>query len=286
MQVKEFFDPSTYTLTYLVFDEKSKDAVLIDPVSGYDAASGHLSATETDAPLQFIRSHSLKLHFCLESHVHADHVSGSPKIKESHPECQTAISERIKDVQNTFSKLYNLKDFPCDGSQFDTLLRSGQKLKVGTLEIEVMALPGHTPACTGFYINEEILFSGDVLFMPDFGVGRCDFPAGSAGDLWESVQRIYSLPKETKIFVGHDYQPGGRDLAFSTTVDQSANENIHIKRDTLRDDFIKFREERDATLSVPKLLLPSLFLNINAGHLPKPEDNGTSYLKIPLNTFA
>jgi glyoxylase-like metal-dependent hydrolase (beta-lactamase superfamily II) len=282
MQIKHFFNDATSTLTYVVFDEKSKDAVIIDPVLDFDPASGKIEDKSALQLMNFIKAGNLKIHYILETHAHADHLSSSHLIKQFLPGSKLAIGERIIEVQKIFKKIFNLARLKTDGSQFDALLEDGQTLQAGILRVDVIPTPGHTPACISYKIGDSI-FVGDALFMPDYGTGRCDFPGGSARKLFHSIQKnIYTLPEETKIHIGHDYQPNGRDLVFQTTVAESKKNNIHLKEETTEEEFIHFREERDKTLRAPHLLLPSLQVNISAGHLPEKESNGISYLKLPL----
>lgn len=281
MVVQHFFDPDTSTLTYVVFDEVSKDAIIIDPVLDFDPPSGKVEDRSVTSVIEFVKKHELKVHYVLETHAHADHLSSSQVLKSAFPGTQVGISERIRIVQEVFQKVFNLKDFSPDGSDFDFLIEDNKKFHAGTLDILPIPTPGHTPACTSFLIGKN-LFSGDALFMPDYGTGRCDFPKGSASDLYDSVRRLYELPDDTKVFVGHDYRPEGRDLAFMTTIKESKEGNIQLKETTTRDEYISFRTARDKTLKAPRLLLPSLQVNIAAGKLPVAEDNGVSYLKLPM----
>lgn len=281
--VKEFFDKATWTLTYVVYDADSKDAVIIDPVWDYDPAASKMSTASADAVLAFVQDHKLKVHYILETHAHADHVSGSQILKKHIPGSKVGIGAKITDVQKVFKNVFNLdKDFPTDGSQFDLLLEEGKTLQAGTLKIETLYTPGHTPACAS-YVIEENVFTGDALFMPDYGTGRCDFPAGSADALYTSVhEKLYTLPDHYKVFVGHDYLPNGRDLQFQTTIGEEKEKNVQLAASTSREQFVEFRNTRDKKLAAPRLLLPSVQVNIDAGHLPKAEDNGTRYLKVPL----
>jgi glyoxylase-like metal-dependent hydrolase (beta-lactamase superfamily II) len=281
--VKEFFDKATWTLTYVVFDPTTKDAVILDPVWDYDQASSKMSTASTDKVLEFIESKNLKVHYILETHAHADHVSGSQVLKQRIPGVKVGIGARIADVQKVFKSVFNLDpNFKTDGSQFDLLLEEGKPLQAGSLKIETIFTPGHTPAC-GSYVIGEAVFTGDALFMPDYGTGRCDFPAGSASDLYTSVQeKLYKLPDHYRVFVGHDYQPNGRALAFESSIGDEKKSNIQLNVETTKEKFVEFRNSRDKTLAAPKLLLPSVQINIDAGHLPKAERNGTRYLKIPV----
>lgn len=281
--VKEFFDKTTWTLTYVVFDPTTKDAIVIDPVWDYDPASSKMSPYSSELVLAFIKDNTLKVHYILETHAHADHVSGSQLLKKSLPNAKVGIGARITDVQKVFKKVFNLEpEFQTDGSQFDLLLEEGKLLTAGSLKIETLYTPGHTPACATYIIGDAV-FTGDALFMPDYGTGRCDFPAGSAEDLYHSVHdKIYNLPSDFRVFVGHDYMPNGRPLAFESTIGEEKSKNIQLKADTSREQFVYFRTTRDKTLAAPRLLLPSVQVNIAAGHLPKAEDNGARYLKIPI----
>ena len=230
----------------------------------------------------FIKENNLNHELVLETHAHADHITGYQEIKKRFARVRVGVNERIQEVQKTFKIIFNLDDVSKDGAQFDLLLKDGEVLKIGNLSIKVLFTPGHTPACTSFLIGEH-LFTGDTLFMPDFGTGRCDFPGGSAENLYDSIHEIlYKLSEETKVYVGHDYQPNGRELKFQTTIGESKRENIQLKESTSKEEFVLFRDSRDKTLSAPKLLLQSIQLNINSGKFPEAESNGVSYLKIPL----
>ena len=285
MKVKEFYDPATFTLTYVVYDSVSKDAVVIDPVLDYDAPGSQTSTESVDAVSAFVESEGLRVHYALETHAHADHLSGSQILKRRHG-AEVAIGERITEVQEVFKTLFDLGPaFATDGSQFDRLLADGETLEAGALEVEVLATPGHTPACVTFKIRDAV-FTGDALFLEDYGVGRCDFPRGSADSLYDSVhEKLYRLPDATRVFVGHDYQPNGRELRFETTIGLSKAMNIQLREETAREDFVKMRKARDATLKSPRLLFPSVQVNVNAGLLPSVRENGRRYLHIPINLF-
>jgi len=281
-QVKAFFDPKTFTLTYVVWDSQTRDAVILDPVWDYDSASATLSQTSFQLLTQFIQQQDLNIHFVLETHAHADHISSSQLVKKIYPKALVAINERICSVQKVFKELFFLTSLATDGSQFDRLLKDGDCIQAGSLSFKVLFTPGHTPACTSF-VFDNMVFTGDALFMPDSGVGRCDFPEGSASLLFDSItQRLFTLPEETVVYTGHDYQPGGRALKFQSTIKEEMEFNIHLNKDTSREGFIKFRTDRDRTLSAPALLLPSIQINIAAGHLPPPRPNGKHYLSLPL----
>ncbi len=283
-QIKEFFDKNTWTLTYIVWDEATRDAVLIDPVMDYDSAASKTSEDSAQVHIEFLRSKNLNLHFILETHAHADHLSGSQIIKREFPNAKIAIGERITDVQKIFKDFFGLADeFKTDGSQFDRLLKDGEEFSAGSIQIKTIFTPGHTPACVSYLIEGNV-FVGDALFMPDYGTGRCDFPAGSASDLYHSIHdRLYSLPEDTKVYTGHDYLPNGRSLRFVATIAQEKKENIQLRAETTQEEFVRFRTSRDQTLSAPKLLLPSVQINIDAGHLPKPLRNGKRFLRIPIS---
>ena len=284
-QIQHFFDPDTFTLTYAVWDEKTKDSVIIDPVWDYDPNASKVDTKSVDKVMDFIKSQDLKVHYILETHAHADHLSGAQLLKERLPGTKIAINENIKKVQDVFKGIYNLsKDFNTHGIQFDLLLNEKEKLEAGSLSIQTIFTPGHTPACSSFLIGDA-LFTGDALFMPDFGTGRCDFPKGSARDLYHSVHdKLYKLPDETRVFTGHDYMPGGRELRYESSIGEEKKENIQLKATTTEEEYIKFRTERDEQLQAPRLLLPSIQVNIDAGRLPEVEDNGLHYLKIPVTS--
>ncbi len=284
MKIKHFFDPATYTLTYVVYDPTTQDALVIDPVLDFDAASGTISSQSIQTLLLFLHEHSLKVHYILETHAHADHLSGAHElVKKYFPKAMIGIGERITRVQKTFKDIFGFPpSFKTDGSQFQRLFRDGEVVRAGTLTFQVLFTPGHTPACAS-YLIEDAVFTGDALFMPDFGTGRCDFPGGDATALYHSVARcLYELPDETRVFVGHDYQPAGRPLAWETTIGESKEKNIQLRAGTSQSEFVAFRQARDATLSAPRLLFPSIQVNIAAGELPDPEPNGRIYFKIPI----
>jgi glyoxylase-like metal-dependent hydrolase (beta-lactamase superfamily II) len=280
--VKEFFDKATWTLTYVVYDEKSKDAVIIDPVWDYEPGASKLSTNSAEQVLGFVQMHDLKVHAILETHAHADHLSGAQILKAKLPSSKIGIGAKITEVQKVFKGFFNLDaEFKTDGSQFDFLLEEGKAVMAGSLKIDTLFTPGHTPACASFVIGDTV-FTGDALFMPDYGTGRCDFPAGSAEDLYLSIQKLYKLPDATRVFVGHDYMPNGRPVAFESTIGNEKRNNIQITAETPRSEFVNFRTTRDKTLAAPRLLLPSVQVNIDAGRLPKAEPNGARYLKTPI----
>ncbi len=285
MKVKAFFDKRTSTLTYVVWDPSTRDAVVIDPVLDYDPAASTTWNESVEVAIAFMNEEKLKLHYVLETHAHADHLSGSQVLKQACPNVKVAIGKRITLVQELFKGIFGLPDaFPTDGRQFDALLEEGKPLRAGTLEVNMKYTPGHTPACTTLKIGDA-LFTGDALFMPDSGCGRCDFPGGSAEDLYDSVtKQIYSEPDSHRVFVAHDYQPGGREVRYETTVGEQKKGNVAISSSTSREDFIAFRQRRDAQLAAPKLLFQSVQVNIDAGRLPPPQGE-LRYLKMPLNVF-
>ncbi len=284
MKIQEFHDPATYTLTFVVYDEASRDVVVIDPVLDYDPGGSQTSTASVDAITKFVERESPPLRYVLETHAHADHLSGSQLLKRRH-DAKVVIGARITEVQQTFKGVFDLgPEFRTDGSQFDRLVADGETLDVGGLAVKVIATPGHTPACVSFLIGDA-LFTGDALFIEDYGTGRCDFPRGSAADLYDSVQKLYALPDETRVFVGHDYQPGGRALRFETTIGASKRANVQLSAVTAKDDYVALRRGRDATLSPPRLLFASVQVNVNAGILPAPRDNGRRYLSVPINMF-
>lgn len=285
MQIQHFFHESTSTLTYVVYDPDSRDAVVIDPVLDYDAAASVTWTESVQSVIRFLNEQRLKLHYVLETHAHADHLSGSQALKQACPNIKVAIGQRIALVQQLFKPIFGLpEDFAVDGRQFDVLLSENKALHAGSLTIEMMFTPGHTPACTTLKIGDA-LFTGDALFMPDSGTGRCDFPGGSASELYDSItQRIYSQPDAMRIFVCHDYQPGGRQLSYQTSVGEQKQHNLALNGKTTREEFVAFRERRDAQLPAPKLLFQSVQVNVDAGCLPKPEGR-IGYLKMPLNFF-
>ncbi len=248
MEIQEFYDPATFTLTFVVFDAKTRDAVVIDPVLDFDALSASTSTKSVEKVAAFVKEKQLNLHYVLETHAHADHLSASQWLHK-HLGAKIAIGARIREVQDTFKGVFNLgPDFKADGSQFHLLLEEGQPVSAGTINIKVLSTPGHTPACVSFLIDDA-LFTGDALFMDDYGTGRCDFPRGSASDLFDSIQKLYALPEATRVFVGHDYQPQGRAVAWETTIGKSKERNIQLRASTKKEDFVAARQKRDATLA-------------------------------------
>lgn len=282
MEIIHFFDEDTFTLTYLVIDAKTRDTVIIDPVLDFDPPSGAVTQKSLQKLKDYIAGRNLVVKAILETHAHADHLSSSQLLKELYPDAILGIGEKIKVVQEVFKTHFNINYLKTNGSQFDQLFSDFQEVNFGSVKMKAIPTPGHTPACMS-YLFGDALFTGDALFMPDYGTGRCDFPRGSAKDLYHSVSKnLYSLPDETRVFVGHDYQPNGRELQFMTTIGESKKKNIQLKATTSENEFVEFRENRDRTLKAPRLLLPSIQVNIDAGKLPPAEDNGVSYLKLPL----
>lgn len=283
MQLKAFFDEATFTLTYLVWNEETSDAVAIDSVLNYDPLPSRTSTESLDALSAHIRERELTLHYALETHAHADHLSGAQSLKKRFG-AKTAIGSDITVVQETFKGVFDLgDDFATDGSQFDELLMHGDVISAGALQVKVIATPGHTPACLTYQIGDAV-FTGDALFMHDYGTGRCDFPKGSAADLYNSIQdHLYSLPDSTRVFPGHDYMPGGRELEYETTIGQSKARNPHLRAETALEEFISLREARDRELEAPRLLYQSVQFNVNGGRFPTAGPNGIWFFKIPVN---
>jgi glyoxylase-like metal-dependent hydrolase (beta-lactamase superfamily II) len=284
-EVTGFFDEATNTVSYVVRDPAGRRAAIIDSVLDFDHASGRTSTASADAISAFVRENGFEVEWLLETHVHADHLSAAPYLQQKLGG-KIGIGEKIIVVQNVFGKIFNEgTEFQRDGSQFDRLFNDGDSFHVGQMRGDVMHTPGHTPACLTYVIGDAA-FVGDTLFMPDFGTARCDFPGGSAETMWESVQRILQLPDATRIFTCHDYKAEGRDhYAWESTVGEQKAKNVHVGAGHSKEEFVARRNARDATLGMPKLILPSLQVNMRAGKFPAPEDNGVSYLKIPLNTL-
>jgi glyoxylase-like metal-dependent hydrolase (beta-lactamase superfamily II) len=281
--VKAFFDKATNTVSYVVREPEGRTCALIDSVLDYDQAAGRTNTQSADEIIDWIKSEDLQVAWILESHVHADHLSAAPYLQE-HLGGKIGIGANITVVQDTFGKVFNEGTaFERDGSQFDALFKDGDSFHIGQMRADVMHTPGHTPACLT-YVAGDAAFVGDTLFMPDFGTARCDFPGGSAHDLYNSIQRILSLPDETRIFVGHDYKAPGRDeFAWETTVGAQKAKNVHVGGGAVEADFVNMRETRDANLAMPKLIVPSLQLNMRAGNMPEADESGTVMLKLPIN---
>jgi glyoxylase-like metal-dependent hydrolase (beta-lactamase superfamily II) len=284
-EVTAFFDEDTFTVTYVVRDPNSLKCAIVDSVLDFDYASGRTDTGSADAVIAFVREKGYQVEWLLETHVHADHLSAAPYLQRELGG-KIAIGENIRIVQDTFGKVFNEgTEFQRDGSQFDALFKQGDSFHIGQLRGDVLHTPGHTPACLTYVIGDAA-FVGDTLFMPDFGTARCDFPGGSAEQMWDSVQRILSLPDQTRIFVGHDYKAEGRDTyAWETTVGEQKRFNKHVGDGKSKDDFVNARTARDAQLGMPRLIVPSLQVNMRAGQMPKAEENGTVYLKVPVNTL-
>ena len=282
-EVTAFFDSATNTVSYVVKDPAGRACAVIDSVLDFDYASGRTDTASADEVIAFIRANDLELAWVLESHVHADHLSAAPYIQEKLGG-KIGIGANITTIQDTFGKIFNEgTEFQRDGSQFDQLFRDGDSIHIGQMRADVLHTPGHTPACLTYVIGDAA-FVGDTLFMPDFGTARCDFPGGSAHDLYQSIQKILSLPDETRIFVGHDYKaPGREEFAWETTVGEQKAANVHVGGGAPEADFVEMRTTRDAKLAMPKLIIPSLQVNMRAGQMPEPEKNGTAYFKVPIN---
>ncbi|XAT57195.1 MBL fold metallo-hydrolase [Rhodobacteraceae bacterium IMCC1335] len=282
-KVKAFFDPQTNTISYVVRDPNGHAAAVIDSVLDFDHASGTTQTSSADKIIAYAKEEALDIQWLLESHVHADHLSAAPYIQEKLGG-KIGIGNNITLVQDTFGKVFNEgTEFQRDGSQFDQLFDHGDVFHIGQMRVDVLHTPGHTPACLT-YVIEDAAFVGDTLFMPDFGTARCDFPGGSSQTLYESIQKILALPDETKIFVGHDYKAPGRDeYSWETTVGEQRRQNVHIGGDVKAEAFVKLRDERDAKLAMPKLIVPSLQINMRAGNMPPPDEHGDVFLKLPIN---
>ncbi|HKX93083.1 MAG TPA: MBL fold metallo-hydrolase [Methylibium sp.] len=282
--VQAFFDPATWTVSYVVWDRATRRAAVIDPVLDYDFKSGHTGTRSLDAVLAYLDAERLGVDWILETHAHADHLSGARWLQQR-VGGRIAIGERIREVQAIFRKLYNLeREFLPDGSQFDHLFRDGETFRIGEVEARALWVPGHTPADMAYLIDGAV-FVGDTLFMPDVGSARADFPGGDARVLYRSMQRLLALPPETTMYVCHDYPPAGRAPAWQTTVAEQRARNLHVRDGIGEDEFVAMRQARDVTLDPPTLILPSLQVNVRAGQLPPPDDNGVSYLRIPLNAL-
>jgi glyoxylase-like metal-dependent hydrolase (beta-lactamase superfamily II) len=286
--VEGFFDPGTSTVSYLVLDTRTLDCALIDSVLDYDPKSGRTGTTTADRLIARVQALGANVQWLLETHVHADHLSAAPYLKDKLGG-RIAIGSQVTRVQHTFGKLFNTGSrFAHDGSQFDRLLADDETFVIGGLQVRAMHTPGHTPACMTYVVSDgaqSAAFVGDTLFMPDYGTARCDFPGGDARTLYRSIRKVLSLPAHTRLYMCHDYQPGGREVRFVSTVAEERELNIHVREGTSEEAFVAMRTARDATLDMPVLMLPSVQVNMRAGHLPEPDDNGVSYIKIPLNAI-
>jgi glyoxylase-like metal-dependent hydrolase (beta-lactamase superfamily II) len=283
-RVVSFFDPETFTGTHVVIDEGTKHCALVDCVLDYDPKSGMTSTASADALIAWVKGEALTVDWILETHVHADHLSAAPYLQAALGG-QTAIGSAVTLVQSVFKGLFNAEDsFAPDGSQFDVLFDDGATFAIGDLTCTVIHTPGHTPACVSYYVGDA-LFVGDTLFAPDFGTARCDFPGGDAKVLFQSARKLLALPAETRVFLCHDYMPGGREVILETSIGAERANNIHVHEGVEEAAFVAMRSARDATLSMPVLILPSVQVNMRAGELPPAEANGMRYLKIPLNAF-
>lgn len=292
LRVESFFDPATFTFSHLLWDQVAGQCALLDSVLDYDPKSGHTSTDSADRLIERVRELGLQVQWLLETHVHADHLSAAPYLRQRLGG-QLAIGAHITTVQNTFGKLFNAgTGFARDGSQFDRLLADGERFAVGGLQVQALHTPGHTPACMTYVVRDHgaepvhtVAFVGDTLFMPDYGTARCDFPGGSAATLYRSIRKVFALPDDTTLYLCHDYPPDGREPQCVTTVAAQRQANIHVREGMSEADFVAMREQRDAGLPMPTLILPSVQVNMRAGKMPPPEDNGVSYLKIPVNAL-
>lgn len=288
MQVEGFFDPATWTVSYIVLDNRTKHCALVDSVLDYDPKSGRTSTASADKLVARVRELGATVEWILETHVHADHLSAAPYLKQQLGG-KVGIGSHITTVQNVFGDLFNVgPEFARDGSQFDHLFHDEETFSIGELQCRALHTPGHTPACMTYVVSdgsEAGAFVGDTLFMPDYGTARCDFPGGNANTLYQSIRKVLSLPLQTKLYMCHDYQPGGREVKFASTVAEQLESNIHVHKGTTESEFVAMRNARDAKLDMPVLILPSVQVNMRAGYLPEPENNGRRYLKIPLNAL-
>jgi len=282
--IQHFYDEQTGTLSYVVWDTGSGKAAVVDPVLGYSPVSGRTDRAPCEPLIEFVERQQLQLEWILETHAHADHLTGAQYIK-SRAGGTIAIGEGIRSVQAHFGPVFNFEPaFAADGSDFDRLFADGDVFSIGELECHVIATPGHTSDSVSYRISSAV-FVGDSLFMPDFGTARCDFPGGDAGQLYESIRRLLSLPGDTRLYMCHDYRPGGRDLRWECTVDEQRANNIHVADKVSKDEFTGMRNTRDAQLDLPALIVPSIQVNIRAGRLPDPDDNDIAYIRTPINTF-
>jgi glyoxylase-like metal-dependent hydrolase (beta-lactamase superfamily II) len=286
LHVEGFFDPATWTVSYIVLDKGTKQCALVDSVLDYDAKSGRTSHASADLLIARVRELGATVQWILETHVHADHLSAAPYLKHALGG-QLGIGRQITTVQKVFGSLFNAGgDFARDGSQFDHLFDDGETFNIGALQACATHTPGHTPACMTYVVSDSTqtaAFVGDTLFMPDYGTARCDFPGGDARTLFRSINKVLSLPPETQLYMCHDYRPGGREVQYVSTVAEERETNVHVRNGISEEEFVAMRQARDATLDMPTLILPAVQVNMRAGQLPEPESNGTRYIKIPLN---
>jgi glyoxylase-like metal-dependent hydrolase (beta-lactamase superfamily II) len=282
-QIKTFFDPTTFTATHVVSCPGTRRAAVIDSVLDYDPKSGRTSTSSAEKVLAYVQQQGLTVDWHLETHAHADHLSAAPWLRERLGG-RIAIGAHIQQVQKVFKGVFNAPDISGDGREFDHLFQGGDTFSIGDLTVEVLHTPGHTPACVTYRVGDDA-FVGDTLFMPDYGTARCDFPGGSAHTLYQSIQRLLALPGHTRLHMCHDYLPGGREVKLVSTVDEQRAANVHVRSGISESDFVAMRTARDRTLDMPVLILPSVQVNVRAGHLPPAEANGVSYLKIPLNAL-
>lgn len=283
-QVQAFFDNATWTVSYVVYDQPGGYCAIVDPVLDYDPKSGRTRTVSADALMAFVRDQQLQVQWILETHAHADHLSAAHYLRK-HLGGKITIGAGITQVQGVFKGIFHLEpEFQPDGRQFDALLDDGETFSIGSLQAEALSVPGHTPACMAYRVGDAV-FVGDTLFMPDVGTARCDFPGGNAHTLYQSIRKLLSLPPETRLFMCHDYPPATREPAWETTVAEQRARNIHVHDGISEATFVAMRTARDATLEMPVLILPSVQVNIRAGQMPPAEDNGVSYLKIPLNAL-
>ncbi len=281
LSVEGFFDEATHTISYLISDPATKAAAIIDPVLDFDPKVARVSTASADALLAAVQARGLQLHWILETHAHADHLTGADDLRAK-TGAKVVIGADIQAVQKSFGELFEAE---ADGRVFDRLVREGETLPLGDLRISVLHTPGHTPACVTYHVGDAI-FVGDTLFMPDYGTARADFPGGDAATLYRSIRKILALPPETRVFVGHDYLPAGRDtVVWETTVAAQRRDNVHVREGVSEAEFVSMREARDATLAAPTLILPSLQVNIRAGALPAPSSEGRVFLKLPVNAL-
>jgi glyoxylase-like metal-dependent hydrolase (beta-lactamase superfamily II) len=281
--IRSFFDPTTYTVTHVVSDPATQRAAIIDSVLDYDPKSGRTATRSADAVIAHVREAGLTVDWHLETHAHADHLSAAPYLK-AQLGGRIAIGEHIRDVQRVFKGLFNAADLRTDGGEFDHLFRDGETFAIGQLKARVLHTPGHTPACVSYVVGRDA-FVGDTLFMPDYGTARCDFPGGDARVLYQSIRKLLALGDDLRLHLCHDYMPGGREVRWETTAGEERQANIHVREGVSEDEFVKMRTARDRTLDMPVLMLPAVQVNARAGRLPPAEDNGVSYLKIPLNAL-